>query len=379
MNNKLQWIVVNTCRLVVSTIFVFSGIVKLIDPVGMQYKIEDYAAALDLTNLLPSPIPLVLAVAMALVEFMIGIYLFFGIRRRATTLLLIVLMLVYVPLTLWLAVTNAVSDCGCFGDAVHLTNWQTFGKNIFLLVCSCVLWWRGNLMTRFISESAQWIISLYSVLYGLFIAGACLHGEPIVDFRPFHIGQHIPTAMQWPEDPNEQPQILDFDIDEELLIDTSYVFLLIAPHLETADDGDMDRINEVYDYASAHNYRFLCLTASGDNAISRWQDLTGAEYPFSFMDELTLKTIARSNPALMLLHDGTIVGKWSHNHIPGQQLLTAPLHTLSLAHPHPEGYRRMLLRLLLWYLVPLLLLTFIDRFVFSLRWWRKRHSSSKNN
>ena len=372
-------LLVNACRLVVSVTFIFSGLVKLIDPVGTQYKIEDYAAALNLSSWVPSPLPIVVAVAMALLEFMVGINLFFGIRRRVTTLLAFLLLLFYTPLTLWIAVTDMVADCGCFGDALQLTNWQTFGKNVILLLMTAILWWRGNLIVRFISESTQWLVSFYSSIYGLFIASACLRGEPIIDFRPFHIGQHIPTAMQWPDDPEKTPEILDFDLDEALLADTSYVFLLIAPHLETADDGDMDRINEVYDYATDHNYHFLCLTASGDNAIARWQDLTGAEYPFAFMDELTLKTIARSNPALLLLHDGTIVGKWSHHHIPDQHQLSAPLHALPLAHPQPESYRRMLLRLLLWYLVPLALLTFIDRFVVSLRWWRRKHASAKNN
>lgn len=372
-----QYTLVNLCRLAVSATFVFSGLVKLIDPVGTQYKIEDYAAALDMSALAAAPIPLVLAVVLALVEFCLGIYLFFGIRRRLTTTTILLFMLVYTPLTLWLAATDAVADCGCFGDALKLTNWQTFWKNVALLAAAAIVFWRGNFLTRFISESTQWLISLFSLAYGLFLALLCIYAEPVMDFRPYHIGQHIPTAMQWPDDPEQLPEILDFEIDgnvtvDELVADTSYSFLLVAPYLETADDSNLEDINALYDYALHHNYRFICLTASDENAIRRWQDLTGAEYDFAFVDELTLKTMARNNPALLLIHNGTIVGKWSHHLLPQKSSLTAPLHALPFAHPQPASYRRMLLRLLLWYLLPLLAITLIDRTFASFRWWRRQ-------
>ena len=383
---KSKYILVTLCRLVVSATFIFSGIVKLIDPVGTQYKIQDYLIAVGLDS--PSPtFALVVAVVLAMLEFCLGIYLFFGIRRRFTTYTILGFMVVYTPLTLWLALTNAVADCGCFGDALVLTNWQTFWKNVVLLAGAIVLFWRGNLLTRFISESAQWLISLYSIIYSGFLALLCIYAEPVIDFRPYHIGQDMRAAMEWPEDPEQLPEILDFMVmpvegedeslkeyidTETLLADTSYTFLLVAPHLENADDGNMEQINAIYDYAVAEGYAFWCLTASGENDIHRWQDLTGAEYHFAFVDELTLKTMARNNPALLLLHDGTIVGKWSHRLLPKAEELTGPLHTLKLAHPQPASYRRMLLRLLLWYLAPLLILTFLDRLVVSIRWWRRR-------
>lgn len=395
MNSKARdnvlWIVVNTCRLVVSATFIFSGIVKLIDPVGTQYKIEDYLIAMGLDG--PSATALlVVAVVLAMLEFCLGIYLFFGIRRRFTTYTILAFMLVYTPLTLWLALTNAVGDCGCFGDAVVLTNWQTFWKNVALLVGAVILFWRGNLLKRFISESAQWLISLYTIIYSGFLAALCLYAEPVIDFRPYHIGQDMRAAMEWPEDPEELPEIPSFLIGpigpmspmgpsldtETLLADTSYTFLLVSPHLEDADDANMERINAIYDYALDGGYGFWCLTASDEEGIRRWQDLTGAEYPFAFVDELTLKTMARNNPALLLLHDGTIVGKWSHRLLPESEELTGPLHTLQIARPQPASYRRMLLNLLLWYLVPLIVLTFLDRLVASVRWWRKKKRRPKN-
>ena len=381
MNIGFQRIVVNICRMALFATFVFSGLVKLIDPLGTAYKIHDYAVALHLEAWMPEDVATALAVVLALLEFLIGIYFFFGMRRRFASYGALFLLVLFTPLTLWLAITHAVTDCGCFGDAVHLTGWQTFGKNIFALACACVVAYKGDLMPRFISQSSQWIVSLYSILFGGMIAFTGLHDLPVFDFRPYHIGQNIPKAMEWPEDPEQQPQILDFymetpeegDITEAILTDTSYVFLLIAPNLAQADDSNIDRINNLADYSKEHAYRFLCLTASGQDDITRWQDLTGAEYPFAFTDELTLKTMIRSNPGLMLLHNGTVINKWSHNKLPTYEMLHAPLQELPLAHPRREVFQRRIAKLILMYLVPLFLLTLLDRLFFGLLWAWRRH------
>lgn len=115
------------------------------------------------------------------------------------------------------------------------------------------------------------------------------------------------------------------DITEQVLSDKGYTFLLISPYLEFADDSNIDRINELYDYCGEHGYAFYCLTASGDDVIGRWQDLTGADYPFGITDEITLKTIVRSNPGLVLLKEGTVYNKWSCNNLPKEEDLNVPL------------------------------------------------------
>ena len=376
--NKLLWIVVNTCRLLVSATFIFSGMVKLLDPVGLGYKIEDYLIALDLQQLTGTVWTLLLGVGLALVEFLLGVYLFFGIRRRLATWGILLFLIFYTPLTLWLAATDGVADCGCFGDAVKLTNWQTFWKNLVLLVAAVIVWWQGRRLTRFISESVAWVISLYSILFGFAVGLYCCVEEPFLDFRPYHVGQHIPTAMQWPDDPEALPEILDFDVAPEVLEDTSFTFLLISPHLELADDGTMDVINSTYDFAHSRGYRFLALTASSDEAIRRWQDLTGAEYAFDFMDDLTLKTIARTNPALLLLHDGTIVGKWAAVSIPVEDFATRPMPQVVDLQPKVLGRFEQFLYLLILYAMPLFALTLVDRIVCSIKWWIRRRRTIKN-
>lgn len=408
-----KWLVVNLLRLALSAVFVFSGLVKMIDPRGVAYKVHDYLVAMGFDVSEQSLLPLVIGIALCIAEFTMGLYLFFGIRRRWTTRLTVLFLLLMTGLTLWLAVTDAVADCGCFGDAVKLTNWQTFWKNIVLLTAAIVVCLGRRQLTRVISESAQWIISMFSLAYAAFICGLCLYRLPIIDFRPYHVGQHIPTAMQWPDDPTLTPEILDFNITElsedpegsenseyseysdysessessegpsplplidQVLTDSSYTFLLIAPYLESADDGTMDRLNALYDYCMRpeHHYRFLALTASSAEAIGHWRDLTGAEYPFAFTDELTLKTMVRSNPGLILIHDGTIVGKWPRTALPRIDNPEQPLYALPLAHPQPNQHRHMLLKLLFWYLAPLLVLTLLDRAYALAKWWLQRRKT----
>ena len=125
---------VNACRFLLAVAFIFSGFVKAVDPLGFQYKIQDYLEAFGMLSWFPSFFPLLAAVILSAIEFSIGVCLFFGIRKKTTTLLAFLLMIFMTPLTLYLALKNPVSDCGCFGDAWVLTNWETFGKNIVLFI-----------------------------------------------------------------------------------------------------------------------------------------------------------------------------------------------------------------------------------------------------
>ena len=406
--NRLRWLIVNGCRFFLAVVFIFSGVVKLIDPKGTEYKIVDYGQAFGLSHLLPSLVPLFLSVVLAIFEFSMGINMVFAIHRKRTTRLLVLFLLIMTPLTLYLALTNPVSDCGCFGDALILTNWQTFGKNLVLLAAAWVTASYRRYMTRFVLERNQWMISLYTWFYGLLLASFNIMSLPIIDFRPYHIGSNIrekveATGGEWvtyfllekdgmqkefllenyPDSTwtfvdsrteevhaPEMPVINDFVVTDistvenvtwQILEDPDYQFLLISPRLEDADDGVMDRLAVLNDYCQAQGYQLRCLTASTDSIIQRWCDITGAEYDFFHADEEVLKTMIRSNPGLMLLHDGVVVNKWPSGNLPKEEDLTAPLDDLPLAHPKQSSYIRHLVRLLLWYLIPLLLWTLADR------------------
>ena len=424
----MRKILVNIARLLLALTFILSGFVKAVDPLGTQYKINDYLAALHLRDLVPDFATLSASVLLSATEFVIGICLLFAIRRRLLSRLTLCVMVVMTLITLWLAIDDPVSDCGCFGDALVLTNWQTFGKNVVLLIAALIICWQPLDMARMISKTNQWIVLNYAALFILFVAGYCLYDLPMFDFRPYHVGANIQEGMEVPEGAQQPqfettfilekdgqrkeftidnypdstwtfidsktiqtaegyvPPIHDFtittedgDITTEVLEKEGYTFLLISPHLENADDSYFDRINLLYEYCQDNGYPFYCLTASTDRARSRWCDMTGAEYPFCTTDETTLKTMIRSNPGLMLLHQGTIIRKWSHNSLPKEQQLTQRLEDSELGKMPGDSVPGKIAKLLMWFVLPLMLLTIADRLWTWTKWLRKKNSQSNQN
>ena len=411
-------VITTVCRFVLAVVFIFSGFVKAIDPLGTQYKIQDYLDAFGWTGVFPEFVPFVASALLGMLEFCLGVYLFFGIRRIIAPRAVVAVMAVMTPLTFWLAWEHPVSDCGCFGDALVLTNWETFGKNVVLLAMSLVvLKWRRRLFplatTRF-----DWLIALYGFLYILCMTVYCYRHLPVFDFRPYYVGADIRQGMSIPEgeEPTEfetrfvlqkdgvekeftlenypdstwtfvdsktvvkkqgyEPPIHDFsmiryddgeDITEQVLADEGYTFLLVAHQLGQANQSRMDLINELYDYCLEYGYAFYCLTSSSDEDILKWQEDTGAEYPFCLMDNITLKTMVRFNPGLMLLKKGTVVGKWSIIDIPDEYQLVGPLEQLPMGEANRPSFVYRLIGVLMWFAFPLFLMCMAD-----LSWERYR-------
>ena len=336
---------------------------------------------------------------------------FFGVRRKIASTLALLLMSVMTPLTLYLALANPVSDCGCFGDAWVLTNWQTFGKNIVLLIAAIAVFRERKLMFRFVTLKIEWMVSLYTLLFVFALSFYCLEYLPVLDFRPYKIGADIKAGMEIPEgakpsvfesrfvlekdgrqreftldnypdstwtfvetrtvlkEKGYEPPIHDFsmislgtgeDITDSVLTDKGYTFLLVAHRIEEADDSNIDLINEIYDYSVEHGYGFYALTSSPDEEIEMWRERTGAEYPFCQMDDITLKTIIRSNPGLLLIKDGTILNKWSDNQLPDEYVLNDSLDKLELGQQKQENKLHTIGYVLLWFIVPLTLVVGID-------------------
>ena len=379
---------VNVCRIILAIVFILSGFVKAVDPLGTQYKIDDYLEAMSLGGLLPGMATLGASIAQSAVEFCLGVFLLFAIRRRLTSRLILLIMAVMTPLTLWLAIANPISDCGCFGDALVLTNWQTFWKNVVLLVCAIVVALWPKEMFRFVSKSNQWIVINYSALFILAISAWSLYYLPTFDFRPYHVGTNLRQNWQRTMDGEDLPYADFFienvkdgeDITEALLNDSNYVFLMVSPYLEQADDSRLDLINELYEYANEHSYGFYCLTSSTHENIERWREITGAEYPFCLTDGITLKTVIRSNPGLLLLKDGTIIRKWSHNDLPDIEEADSskPLEQQEIGQMPDNNVPKRIITLLLWFVLPLGLLSLADR---TWMWtqWLRRKSNNKTN
>ena len=362
--------------------FILSGFVKAVDPLGTQYKIHDYLGAMGLAAYVPDFLTLSTSVVLSATEFFLGICLLFAIRRRLVSLITMIFLVVMTLLTLWLALADPISDCGCFGDALVLTNWQTFWKNVVLLAASVLVWRYPLDMARFISRSNQWIVMNYSAFFILvIISGRSLYALPQFDFRPYHIGTNLREGWQRMMDGEDSPYAEFFieeidegeDITEEVLRNEGYTFLLVSPHLEQADDSELDDMNRIYEYCQDNGYSFYCLTASNKKGISRWQDITGAEYPFCQTDETTLKTMIRSNPGMLLLKDGTIIQKWSHNTLPSEKEMSQKLEVSEIGHLPSDTVASKILWILTWFVLPLVLLAIGDRL-----WqrWKKVKSSN---
>ena len=425
---KLRITVVNVCRFVLAATFIFSGYVKAIDPLGTLYKLKDYAAAMSLNGLLPDWVLVGVAIALGALEFALGVFMLFAVRRHVVSRITLAFMTAMTVLTLWIFVADPVKDCGCFGDALKLTNGETLLKNIVLIACAALVAWRPADMARFISRSNQWIVRYYTVAYIAITSVYCLYTLPIFDFRPYHVGTNIKQGMEIPEGAEQpefestfllrkngetreftldnypdstweyvdtrtvqtkkgyEPPIHDFaltscdtgeDITEQVLTKKGYTFLLVSPRLAVADDSNFGDIDQIYEYAEENGADFYCVTASANNEIERWRDLTGAEYHFCNADETTLKTMIRSNPGLMLLKDGTIIGKWSHNTLPQTDDLTAPLQQLTIGKAQNDSTTKRLLIVLLTFFLPLSALTLADRLWAWSKWIRNKQSNNR--
>jgi triosephosphate isomerase len=408
----IRRVTVNGSRLLLALTFIFSGYVKATDPLGTQYKMTDYLGALNLAQYLPSWSILAASVALSTLELALGIFMLFAIRRRLVSRLMLLFMTAMTLVTVWIVIDNPVKDCGCFGDALVLTNRQTLLKNILLLaMAEGVARWPHD-MVRFISRQTQWVVINYTILFSIALSMWSLWDLPPFDFRPYHIGANIAKGMEMPRGAEQpkfettfvlqkngvkkeftldnypdstwefvdsrtvqvsegyQPPIHDFsiedthtgeDITQQVLGFGGYTFMLIAPSLAKADDSNFGVIDEIYEYAQDHGYPFICLTAGTPSDIARWQDITGAEYPFYATDATTLKTIIRSNPGLVLLHHGTVIRKWSHNNLPTHEELAQPLEQSQLGRMPNQPAWAKILKSILWFFIPLLLLTLADR------------------
>ena len=353
-------------RTVVGLTFILSGLVKAIDPLGTQYKIQDYLAAIPPSLSLPDMLTLLMSVSLSMVEFTLGAFMMTAISRRVTARLTLLFMVVMTAVTVWIYIADPVKDCGCFGDALTLTNLETLLKNIVLLALAALVAWRPTHIGRLMSRSNQMLLGQMLMVTPVALSFWCLYDLPLIDFRPYHIGADIKAGMEIPEGAEQPvfdttfimekdgerreftldnypdstwtfvdsktvtvkegyvPPIHDFsitaadgeDITDMVLGREGYTFLLISPDLDKADDQNFGDIDQIYEFCQDNSIPFYCLTASTEKSQQHWQNITGAEYLFCMTDATTLKTMIRSNPGLMLLEKGVVRGKWSHNRLP---------------------------------------------------------------
>ncbi|MEA1897054.1 MAG: DoxX family protein [Bacteroidota bacterium] len=353
-------------RMLVGFVFIFSGFVKGIDPMGSAYKFQDYFDVFNLNFL--HNFALIFAIVLSSLEFIVGISLFFGLRTRIGSWGALLFMIIFTPLTLILALSNPVDDCGCFGDAVVLTNWQTFWKNLFLMVFTLVTIWGRKKFISIYKSATEWIVVTAFLVFIGGISGYGLIHLPVIDFRPYSIGSSIVEGMTIPEGAaqdqykttliyekngiqkefsdndfpwqdsswsfvdqksiliNEgyQTPIHDFnivsshgeDITYQVLDNPDFSFLVVCKSLSESRLESLNLINELALYFLQRDIPFYGLSSSNSSEIESFWTNSDPFFDFYSCDETTLKTIIRSNPGLLLLKDGTILAKWSWRDIP---------------------------------------------------------------
>jgi len=353
-------------RLFVGALFIFSGFVKAVDPSGSAYKFMDYFTAFHFGFFSFLAFPL--AVILATLELFIGLNLLLNIKIKFTSWVLLIVMSYFTILTFILSIFNPVTDCGCFGDALILTNWETFVKNIIIFIPTLVIFAGRKKYRPQFSYSTEWTISAVFIIVSLLFIRYNFRNLPILDFRPYKTGTNIPEKMiipdgmpadeyeysfiyekdnvvqefkienlpdstwNWVETKQKlitkgyEPPIHDFslttsdgeDITSELLTDPGYSLLIIAYAFDKTNLRSFEKFNKSYPAFREKNIRVYCLTASTSSSIEKFREEIKPEYKIYLADEITLKTIIRSNPGMLLIKEGTIIGKWHYRNFPSE-------------------------------------------------------------
>lgn len=353
-------------RYLLAIVFVFSGFVKGIDPWGTAYKLSDYFAAFNLHFLDSLALPL--SVLLCAAELYIGLLLLSGVKQKIAAWGAFLFMVVFTPLTLVLAITNPISDCGCFGDAIKLSNWGTFYKNLLFFAAAAFLF--AN-RTEELSKHNSVKQNLLALLFLALAIVPAIHGirhQPMIDFRPFHIGANL---LQYTSIPDDAPHdvyrtilyyqkdgvVKEFDetnypwddstwtfVDSKsFLVEKGYtppianfilytedgqnytdsilyskgdLILVVVPNIKHLSESAITKFKTIQKLAHDKGIKIFGLTSAAGRELADLENKHGLFFTWLQADEVMLKTIVRSNPGMLYLMNGTIIGKWHWRDIP---------------------------------------------------------------
>ncbi|PKV65525.1 putative membrane protein YphA (DoxX/SURF4 family) [Polaribacter sp. Hel1_33_96] len=326
-------LITQIARILVGALFVFSGFVKLVDPIGSQYKFQEYfsvikinfgyiipdflekyfgSVVLEFDFLIPYALPF--AILLIVAEILLGVMVLIGYKPKFTVFSLFILTLVFLFLTWYSAYYNKVTDCGCFGDAIKLSTWETFYKNIILIGLIIVLLLKVAFIKPIFKGKIPMIITFLSLALFLFTVKHVLTHLPLIDFRAYAIGKNIPEGMVFPADGSIAP-VHDFmledaqaDLAPELLRQEK-VMLVIVYNLDKADVNGFRAIKEIGIKAKKKGYTVYGVSASFSDDLVLAKEKYNLPFDFLFCDETTLKTMIRANPGVIILNKGTVVEK----------------------------------------------------------------------
>lgn len=336
----------------------FSGFVKGIDPLGFAYRLEDYFIVWGTDWMMPAAVTL--SVILSTAEFLLGFVVLFNLKPRINAWLLLGMMVFFTILTFYDAFENPVPDCGCFGDAIKLTNWQTFFKNVFLMIPTLILFgWREKTKDRFNNLQAYGLATLAGILILMVYIYSYRH-LPIIDFMEWKVGNKMYTEKtlpvkyyvtyknkqtgeekeylvpdypyndsvwmsQWEflnqriDDPNQHIgtdlQIVDMegdDVTDIIIRNPDLHFMLIAWDLHKANKEALVKMKDFAREAEDDGYSFSVITSSLPEEIDTISKQFELDFSFYQADDVVLKTMVRSDPGLIMMKDGVVLGKWSH-------------------------------------------------------------------
>jgi uncharacterized membrane protein YphA (DoxX/SURF4 family) len=312
------FILVQIVRILVGALFIFSGFVKLVDPIGSQYKFEEYFSEGVLNMEFLIPYALIFSIVLIVAEILLGVMILIGYKPKFTVWSLFFLTLVFLFLTWYSAHYNKVTDCGCFGDAVKLTPWETFYKNVILIALIIILLIKVKLIKPIFSGKIPKVITLVSLAGFMFIVQHVLIHLPIIDFRAYAIGKNISEGMKYKDD-GKIPPVHDFMLEDSQndlaskILKMEKVMLVIASNLNKSEFEGFPEIKIIADKAIEKGYKVYGVSASFSDIIELTKNKFELPFEFLFCDETTLKTMIRANPGIIILNKGTVVQKknWS--------------------------------------------------------------------
>lgn len=358
-------ILTHICRVLVGVLFIISGLIKLNDPMGFSFKLEEYFGAGVLNMEFLIPFALAIAVFVVIFEVILGVMLLVGFKSRFTTWSLLLMIVFFTFLTFYSAYFNKVTDCGCFGDALKLTPWESFTKDVVLLVLVLVLFFNKNLIKPIAKSAVINTVVLVSFVFCAWFGYHVLNHLPVKDFRAYKVGTNIQKGMEIPEGaPKSEyemvfvykvngvdteftdkeldkipadaefvdrmdklvkegyvPPIHDFSLERDgvdhtaELLEDPKVILIISYNLDKASDSGLAKLNDFAKKAGERGYKVVGATASDETVIADKTANYNLNFDYMFCDATALKTIIRANPGIVVLNYGTIVQKAHWNDI----------------------------------------------------------------
>lgn len=357
-------------RLFVGILFIISGLIKLNDPIGFSYKLDEYFSTAVFN--MPFFVPYTLAIALFLVilEVVLGVMLLIGYKSKITIWSLLLLVILFTFLTFYSAYFDVVKDCGCFGDALHLTPWQSFSKDIILLVFILVLFFNQKYVKPLFTNGIQNTLVVAGIVLSSLMGYWVINHLPLKDFRPYKVGTNIRKSMEIPDNAPKSvvemifiykvngvdneftekdllslpagatfvdrkdkvivqgylPPIHDFKLDldgqdnTQLILSKEKALIIVAYDLEKANPEAMQNLGKLYKVASTNGYYVALLTGSTTDVIDATKKKYGYAFDVLFCDATALKTIERANPSFMLLNYGTVTQKVHYNDVDSLKL-----------------------------------------------------------